>query len=27
MNEDEWVAILRDLHNHHQLNCKKKGKK
>ena len=27
MNEDEWVAILRDLHNHHKLNCKKKGKK
>ena len=27
MNEDKWVAILRDLHNHHQLNCKKKGKK
>ena len=27
MNEDEWVAILRNLHNHHQLNCKKKGKK
>ena len=27
MNEDEWVVILRDLHNHHQLNCKKKGKK
>ncbi|QPZ53700.1 hypothetical protein HTVC204P_gp14 [Pelagibacter phage HTVC204P] len=27
MNEDEWVAILRDLHNYHQLNCKKKGKK
>ena len=27
MNEDEWVAILRDTHNHHQLNCKKKGKK
>ena len=27
MNENEWVVILRDLHNHHQLSCKKKGKK
>ena len=26
MNENEWLAILRDLHNHHNLNCKKKGK-
>lgn len=26
MNENEWLAILRDLHNHHKLNCNKKGK-
>ena len=24
MNEDQWVKILRSLHDHHKLNCKSK---
>jgi len=27
MNEDQWVKILRSLHDHHKLNCKSKKRK
>jgi hypothetical protein len=27
MSEDEWVIILRSLHDHHKLKCKSKKKK
>ena len=27
LNENQWVDILRDLHQNHNQNCKKKGKK
>ena len=27
MNEDQWVKILRSLHDHHKLNCKSTKRK
>ena len=27
MNEDQWVIILRSLHDHHKLNCKSTKRK
>ena len=27
MNEDQWVSILRSLHDHHKLNCKSTKRK